>query len=265
VANHARGVLFTLTLLALTATAVGCGQLPTPEPAATTLAGDQPPSGAADAGLTDEVAVTPPPRRCAGYVALTFDDGPTELTAPLLAELARTGVPATFFNLGTHMRRYPDLVAAQAAAGHQVGNHSYDHPDLLTVDAREVGRQLDRTNAVQEELLGAPADLFRPPFGATDPDVRAAARDRGMLEVLWTTDTKDYLAGSAAEVLEASEGMADGDILLLHEGNPHTLAALPHIVNGYHAEGLCFGRVGPSDDPVMTDLGFTHDARAVAP
>ena len=244
---------------------LGCGQLPQPEPTAAPLPTSELLPEPAVSQEAAEVTIAPAPETCAGYVALTFDDGPTELTGLLLAELDRAGVPAAFFNRGNNMTVYPGHVEAQAAAGHQVGNHTYSHPDLLQQSATGIANQLARANQVQTDIIGVPAQLFRPPYGYTDPAVRAAALDQGMVEVLWTTDSKDYLATTSQQVLERSTGMEDGDILLLHEGKPRTIEALPHIVNHYHERGLCFGRVDTTEEALPTDLGIAHYARAVAP
>lgn len=252
-------------LAAVTLAATGCGQLPEPEPAAAPLpTGDE----LAEFTVSEEtssVALTPAPQECDGYVALTFDDGPTDLTGQLLDVLERAGVPATFFNRGDNMTLYPGHVEAQSAAGHQIANHTYSHPDLLQLTEAGVATQLRRANDAQTAILGEPAWLFRPPYGHTDAAIRAAALEQGMVEVLWTTDSKDYLARTWQQVLERSTGMEDGDILLLHDGKPRTIEALPHIVNHYHDRGLCFGQVTPTEEERPTDLGVPHFARAVAP
>src|SRR6478752_3110072 len=80
------------------------------------------------------VAVEPPPAQCLGYIGLTFDDGPTATTQDLLDVLSQQHTPATFFDTGIHAKEFPDAVEATVEAGHQLGDHTWDHPDLMTLD-----------------------------------------------------------------------------------------------------------------------------------
>lgn len=203
------------------------------------------------------------PVACAGYVALTFDDGPTELTSDILAVLDHYEIPATFFNIGTQERALPRRVEDAVKAGHQLGNHSMTHPDLLTMDLNAALADIDAATNVHRDLGQDDPTLFRPPFGSTSDQLRAAIESREMVEVLWTIDSKDYEAKTAEQVAERSEGMTDGGILLLHDGKPVTLEALPLIIEHYYDQGLCFGRIVTADTELPTGLnGFTHRARA---
>jgi peptidoglycan/xylan/chitin deacetylase (PgdA/CDA1 family) len=203
------------------------------------------------------------PAVCAGYVALTFDDGPTELTSDILAVLDHYKVPAAFFNLGAQEQARSRLVELAEAAGHQLGNHTMTHPDLLSTDLNSVLADIDAATVVHRDLSHDYPTLFRPPFGNTSPELRSAVERRGMVEVLWTVDSKDFEADSAEQVVEASKGMTDGGILLLHDGKPVTLEALPLIIEHYYGQDLCFGQVVATDTELSTDLpGVTHRARA---
>lgn len=206
----------------------------------------------------------PTPTSCKGYVALTFDDGPTDLTRDYLAVLAHYDVPAAFFTIGAQEAIKPRDVERITADGHQLGNHTMSHPDLLSLTLDQALLDVAAWSDAHQELGHDASALFRPPFGATSAEIRKAVEGQGMVEVLWTVDSKDFEATSPKLVLEKSVGMTDGGILLLHEGKPNTLKALPEIIAHYHEQGLCFGSVGTADVELATDLGTTHRARAVS-
>lgn len=121
-----------------------------------------------------------PAEGAAGYVALTFDDGPyPETTAALLAILRERGAVGTFFVTGEHCAEHPDLLRALADAGMPVANHTWDHPSLPGLAPEEQQAQLSRTQDVVRSVLGEAPALFRPPFGDTDAAVRALAAAQG--------------------------------------------------------------------------------------
>ncbi len=125
-------------------------------------------------------------------VALTFDDGPSlRYTPEILAVLQQYQAPATFFVLGEHVERYPGVVQAVIRAGHEVGNHSFDHPRLTKSD--DLSRELERT-ALELELLGYHPKqlLFRPPFSAYDDRLVAYLGHTHRRMVLWGIDSGDW-------------------------------------------------------------------------
>jgi peptidoglycan-N-acetylglucosamine deacetylase len=253
-----------VSVMSIALLASGCLDVPPPGPEPTPLS-FEPEDTAAVAEDAVAAPIDPAPEDCEGYVALSFDDGPTANTGLVLDILERADVPATFFNRGDATELFPGYVEQTLAAGHQFGNHSYDHPDLLVLSPEEVTEQLERANDAQVAVVGDPFLLFRPPYGNTNAEIRAEAIEQGMVEVLWTVDSKDYLARDSDQIVRRSTGMEDGGILLLHDGKPRTIEALPDIINHYHGEGLCFGRIAPTDDEHQTDLNIPHNAEAVAP
>jgi len=129
-----------------------------------------------------------------------------------------------------------------AAEGHEVDNHSYDHPDFRHLSRSEQAKEIDST---QRELrsLGIEPKYFRPPYGDYDPEtVRAAARD-GLIVVLWTTDAKDwkYHTVHALEThLNRQLEINVGGIYLFHDVHPWTVAAMPEILDRLAARGCRF-------------------------
>ncbi|HEY3471656.1 MAG TPA: polysaccharide deacetylase family protein [Amycolatopsis sp.] len=174
-------------------------------------------------------------------VALTFDDGPYPETTPgLLAAL--DGVRATFFLWGEHAAAHPGLVRDIAAAGHEIGNHSWTHPRLTGLDAGARDQEVRRTQDLLAELTGTRPVLFRPPYGDTDAAVASTIAAHGLTEVLWSVDTRDWDGAAADEIVAAAAAAEPGGVVLMHEGRPATLAAVPRILAGLAARGL---RPGP--------------------
>ncbi|WP_226924672.1 polysaccharide deacetylase family protein [Georgenia satyanarayanai] len=186
-------------------------------------------------------------------VALTFDGGASDAgVARILAVLARSDVPATFFVTGAFARTYPEQVRAIADAGHPVGHHSDTHrsyPDLTDVEIRA-----DLATAETEitSLTGRPArPLFRFPYGArTDADIRVV-NDAGYLPVRWTVDSLGWKGTSgglsvAAVTDRVLTTAVPGQIVLMHVGaNPEdgtTLDAdaLPDVIAGLRGRGYGF-------------------------
>ncbi len=174
--------------------------------------------------------------------ALTFDDGPGQHTAQLLDVLRSRNAHATFFVLGEQVRREPDVVRRIATEGHEVDNHSFDHPDFRHLSREEQQREIDTTqNALR--ALGIEPKFFRPPYGDYDADtVRAAARD-GLVVVLWTTDGKDwkYHTVHALEAnLERELKVNIGGIYLFHDVHAWTVEAMPSILDRMASQGCRF-------------------------
>jgi peptidoglycan/xylan/chitin deacetylase (PgdA/CDA1 family) len=168
-------------------------------------------------------------------VALTFDDGPhPEWTPRVLDALARQGAQATFFVVGARAELQPDIVRRIAAEGHAIGHHSWSHSEPATTPARVLLAENRRTREFLEDLLKRPVRLFRPPHGKLTPRKLLGAWAQGNVLVLWNRDPKDYQAtdASALRTWAAAQPLSPGDIVLLHDTNAHTAAALPQVLSG---------------------------------
>ncbi len=165
-------------------------------------------------------------------VALTFDDGPSPLATPLvLAILHRYGVPGTFFVIGDHARAYPYLVAEMAADGHDVGDHTFHHPNMATLDGDTVAQEIRTTAAVIRETAGQPPRWFRPPGGNYTVEVAAAVRRAGLRLVMWTANSGDWALPPAKTVADRVLIRAEpGSIVLMHSTTLNTVQALPRII-----------------------------------
>jgi peptidoglycan-N-acetylglucosamine deacetylase len=171
-------------------------------------------------------------------VALTFDDGPTELTSAFLELLEQHRARATFFLVGKLCERLPEMTAAIARAGHQVGGHGFTHRLFPELTNEELLDELERT----DRLLPGPKNgrrLVRPPHGSVSARSLIACARAGYVTALWSHDVSDSRARSAREVIAGFERNppSAGEIVLLHEDHRQTLEALPQLLTELSARG----------------------------
>ena len=172
-------------------------------------------------------------------IFLTFDDGPTETYTPtVLKLLAKYQAKATFFELGLQVDEFPHLVPQVKAAGHRIGNHTYDHKTLTSLPVAKVRWEMEH---------GPRSKCFRPPGRDTNPQIVALAASYGMRQVLWTIDTKDWSKPGTAAIENAIlTGARPGAVILLHDGGgdrSQTIEALTYalpklVQRGYVFESL---------------------------
>jgi peptidoglycan/xylan/chitin deacetylase (PgdA/CDA1 family) len=187
-------------------------------------------------------------------VALTFDDGPNPVATPqILDTLRRMDVPATFFLLGRHVDRWPDLARRAADEGHEVGNHGWAHRKLHFRSPAYVRRDISLGTAAIARATGASPRLFRAPHGFRSPWVNGIAASLGQQVVGWTLGVWDSDRPGAGVIAQrAVAGASAGAILLLHDGDGYdpdgdrtqTATALPGIVDGIRARGFTFVPLG---------------------
>lgn len=167
---------------------------------------------------------------------LTFDDGPSATWTPrILAILAANHAHATFFELGDEVKLQPRLPATVLAAGHRIGNHTYDHKALPKLTDAQIRSEIAR---------GPKATCLRPPYGAVNDRVRALATEAGLRIQLWDVDTRDWAKPGAAAITEAIlEGAHNGAVVLMHDGGgdrSQTVAALQSALPTLAAAGYTF-------------------------
>ncbi len=177
-------------------------------------------------------------------VALTFDDGPSrEYTAAVLDILRAKGVPATFNLIGRHVTQLPDL-ARRVAAAHEVGNHTWSHPNLSLAGAQEAQRQLERGAGAIESVTGTRPATFRPPFGYFSGATMMAAAGLHLPVVLWDQAFDRHGESPAANVDRLAAAVQPGSIVLGHDGGSLpcdvVVAALPSLIDRLRARGLSF-------------------------
>lgn len=183
-------------------------------------------------------------------VALTFDDGPyPPYTEQILDILKENNVPATFFIIGRNAQKHPELVQRIAAEGHQIGNHTYDHVDLLKADRGKVAYEVDTTTKILTELTGNAPHAVRPPHGFRDAVVLDMMAERNLKVVEWSIMSRDWTnPGVDAIVSRTVEKVKNGSIILLHDGDgveqkssrQETVAATRLIIHELLAKGYKF-------------------------
>ena len=198
----------------------------------------------------------------ARVIALTFDDGPSPYTPAVLSVLQQYDVPATFFEIGDEVTRYPQYAQLLANAGYPVENHTWSHPDLTTLSAGQVGAQIDQTQAEIEAVTGTTPQCLRPPYDAFNATVLDEVAARGMTTMSYSVDSKDWTRPGVGAIVQAVVGAAfPGAVVGMHDGGgdrSETVAALPQIITQLRAEGysfvsICGGDAGPQ---VTATYGF---------
>ena len=172
-------------------------------------------------------------------VAITFDDGPNpDYTAKLLTGLKERGVSATFFLLGKEAEKYPELVLQMSEEGHLIATHSYEHVNLCNLTEEAAIEQVDKTNAIIEEITGERPLFIRPPFGSWKNNLDYQTM---MIEVLWDVDPKDWCTCNTDVVVKrVVKAVEEGDIILLHDASKSSVDAALRIVDELQKEGYAF-------------------------
>jgi peptidoglycan/xylan/chitin deacetylase (PgdA/CDA1 family) len=191
-------------------------------------------------------------------LALTFDDGPSPIyTTLLLDSLRRTGVRATFFLVGLRVLQYPYFAREIMAAGHELANHSFHHVNLTRLSRSQVSDELALTQSVILGVTGMTPHYFRPPGGRYNPAVLAAAQALGLITVFWTDDPGDYGYPVPQVEQKLFALVANGGIVVLHQGVGTTIRELPKIIGTLRRRGFTFttvsGLVAPRQGPATRD------------
>jgi len=183
-------------------------------------------------------------------VSLTFDDGPNpDATPRILDALGESNVKATFFVLGAHAERWPELVRRVVSEGHQVGNHGYFHKKLHLKSPFYVKRDITLGKRAIERAGGSTPRFFRAPHGFRSPWVTAIARSLGERTIGWSLGVWDSdRPGVKAIVDRTIEGTKPGSIILLHDGDGYnangdrmqTARAVPDIISRLRDSGFDF-------------------------
>ncbi|GLW06061.1 hypothetical protein Misp01_11910 [Microtetraspora sp. NBRC 13810] len=174
-------------------------------------------------------------------VALTFDDGPGEHTGRLLDMLAAYHAKATFFVVGEMIvpERW-NLLLRMVTDGHELGNHTWDHPALTGLSRRGIEEELRRTAHAVHRATGMRMRLMRPPYGATDDRVREVTEREGLAQVLWDVDTFDWRDRRPEIVARRALRARAGSIVLLHDIHRSSVNAMPEILRDLTARGFTF-------------------------
>jgi len=186
-------------------------------------------------------APTPAPTTGNKVIALTFDDGPGPYTAHLLDILDQYGAKATFFLIGSKVSGQASVVRSIQARGHQLGNHSWSHPELPKLSVDQIAGEIDRTNEAIRQATGVKPSILRPPYGAVNGVVLEQLRLRNMSSILWSVDTRDWADRNSQIVCSrAVAGARPGAVILMHDIHPTSVNAVPCILNSLKQQGYSF-------------------------
>ncbi len=167
------------------------------------------------------------------HISLTFDDGPNpEFTPIILDILKKSDQKATFFLIGTQAEHHPDIVRRIVAEGHSIGNHSYSHAKSFGFfSTKRIISELIKTDEILKSITGKKTKLFRPPFGVTNPSIKKALRTTRHQSVGWSKRSLDTTSLSEEKIFERiTSHLRKGDIVLLHDSNPKTVAVLERLL-----------------------------------
>ncbi|AAM24122.1 polysaccharide deacetylase family sporulation protein PdaB [Caldanaerobacter subterraneus subsp. tengcongensis MB4] len=175
-------------------------------------------------------------------VALTFDDGPFPIYTEKYVDILKSmDVKATFFVIGKHAEKHPELLKYIVENGNEIGLHSYSHFNMKKLKPEKMVEELYKTQQIIVEATGIKPTLFRPPFGAYNSTLIEISNALGLKVVLWNVDPDDWRNPSVESVVNrVLSHTRDGSIILMHEGKPSTLAALPQIIKKLKEEGYKF-------------------------
>jgi peptidoglycan/xylan/chitin deacetylase (PgdA/CDA1 family) len=214
--------------------------LPTVASAQNTAA--TPPAPSATADVTEKITFTDV-NVDGPYIAMTFDDGPHATNTPKLLDLAANRhIKLTFFVLGECVQQNPAVLQREVAEGHEIGNHSWSHPNLAKLSDEAVRSQLQRTEDIIVKTAGVKPKLMRPPYGELTKRQRVwVNHDFGYKVILWDVDPLDWKRpGPSVVARRIIAGARPGSIILSHDIHPPTIEAMPQVFDALLAKGFKF-------------------------
>jgi len=185
-------------------------------------------------------------------VALTFDDGPSPIWTPkILDELKKANIKATFFMLGEHVEKYPELARRVAEEGHEIENHSYDHHVLIYYKLEELEKEIKDTERIIQKVTGKTTRYFRPPKAWLTAQEKKKINELGYKVILWSLNSKDWVTFDDKYIVKyIVRHIKPGDIILFHDsggvfstegGDRHeTVKTIPRLVEALTKKGYRF-------------------------
>lgn len=176
-------------------------------------------------------------------IALTFDDGPWPTsTDQILEVLKQNNIKATFFWVGRYLQTYPEIGKKVAAAGHAIGNHTWNH-QYFKYNQDTASREIDRTSALIEKLTGIKTSMFRPPAGILNNGLVDYAQKQKYVAVMWSVDSMDWRTSTPSVLDNVLNQASAGGIVLMHDGGGNrskTVEALPKMIAELRKRGYKF-------------------------
>jgi len=179
----------------------------------------------------------------APVLAMTFDDGPHPTLTPKLLDLLRErNIKCTFFVIGKNARAYPHIIQRMIAEGHEIANHTWNHPSLTSLSDAQIRQEL----RASEDALMAAANyrprLIRPPYGAINTRIKQLMfAEFGYSTIMWSVDPQDWRRpGVSVVTSRLVSGARPGAIMLAHDIHPPTIAAMPAMFDQLISKGYQF-------------------------
>ncbi|GAA0387284.1 deacetylase [Acrocarpospora corrugata] len=176
-------------------------------------------------------------------IALTFDDGPSTNTTKLLATLKKYKAKATFFVMGSQVKKHPLLTRNIVKGGHEIGNHTWSHPWLTDLSSAEIYKEINETQKLVKKTTGKTPTLFRAPGGLTDDEVIAVAAKLKLVRIPGTVSTKDYVKDYRHVdflTTAALEAAGRNEVVLMHETVKETVDSMPKVLAALQKQGYFF-------------------------
>ena len=166
-------------------------------------------------------------------IAVTFDDGPNEMTIAILDVLKKYNAKATFFCIGKNIETHPEILGRTINDGHTIGNHSYSHAPFFDFYNKEkVIAELEKTDDLIASVLGKKTTLFRPPYGVTNPSIRKALSETKHKTIGWNIRSLDGIIKNEKFILERIiKRIKPGGIVLLHDTSIETVNVLEQLLS----------------------------------
>jgi peptidoglycan/xylan/chitin deacetylase (PgdA/CDA1 family) len=177
------------------------------------------------------------------YIAMTFDDGPSAANTPRLLDiLKQRNIKATFFLIGQNVASNPDIVRRILADGHEIGNHSWTHPQLSKLSDDRVTAEITKTQDAIKDASGFTPTILRPPYGAITARQREWIESKfGLSIILWSIDPFDWKRPGASVITQRIlSQVRPGAIILSHDIHKQTVDAMPATLDGLIAKGYKF-------------------------
>lgn len=165
-------------------------------------------------------------------VALSFDDGPVENTLKILDVLDKYQAKAAFFCIGKNIERKPEVFKEIIDRGHMVGNHTYSHTRKMGfINHEQFYSEIQKCNAIAEEVSGLKMNIFRPPFGIINPKTKSALKRTGHTVMGWSIRPYDAILNSPEYILKRiTRKVQSGDLILLHDNKPQSVEILEQLL-----------------------------------
>jgi peptidoglycan-N-acetylglucosamine deacetylase len=179
-------------------------------------------------------------------IALTFDDGPSESTPELLDVLDQHGAKATFFQCGAHVARLPAIARQVAARGHEIGNHTYSHPNFAFKTPSFMRREIARTQRIIAQSARVTPRWFRAPYGVRWPGLGGVQKELSLHGAMWSIIGQDWRLTGKAVAARVLNKVSSGAIVCLHDGRE--LFEAPDVASTIEATMILL--------PVLKDRGY---------